>query len=44
MKVNILLFPAHAGVILGKDCELIRMTPFPRACGGDPIWARFQYP
>ena len=32
-----LLFPAHAGVILDRLHKAINNMAFPRSCGGDPI-------
>ena len=32
------LFPAHAGVILFARRCIVAFAPFPRTCGGDPIW------
>ena len=37
LSSSIPLIPAHAGVIPGYDNLLNAISPYPRACGGDPV-------
>ena len=41
-KARTPVFPAYAGVILGKSSVYKNMGSFPPVCGGDPKFAAMQ--
>ena len=37
VPVDVLVLPAHAGVILGSPLSVIAIVSITRTCGGDPV-------